>query len=84
MKVVTVKLRTTNETEKALADTMERFNKACNHLSGIAWDTRTFRAFDLHHAGYHATRERFGLPSEMAPPFARAQLTQENRLRRFL
>jgi len=65
VKVITVKLRTTTETEQALADTMERFNKACNHLSGIAWDTRTFRSFDLHHAGYHATRELFGLPSQL-------------------
>ena len=65
VKVVTVKLRTTTETAQALADTMERFNKACNHLSGVAWDTKTFRAFDLHHAGYKITRELFGLPSQL-------------------
>lgn len=65
VKTITVKLRTTAETEQALANTMERFNKACNHLSGIAWDTKTFRVFDLHHAGYHAVRELFGLPAQL-------------------
>ncbi len=65
LKVITVKLRTTTETEQALADTMERFNKACNHLSGVAWDSKTFRVFDLHHAGYGETRRLFGLPSQL-------------------
>lgn len=65
VKVITVKLRTTSETEMALADTMDRFNKACNHLSGMAWNTRIFRAFDIHHAGYHQTRELFGLPAQL-------------------
>ncbi len=65
VKVVTVKLRTTPETEQALFDTMQLFNKACNHLSGIAWEAKTFRAFDLHHAAYHQTRELFGLPAQL-------------------
>ena len=70
VKIVTLKLRMTTE-KPALADTMERFNKAYNHLSGIAailrksgvaWDTRTFRASDRHHAAYHAVREQSCLP----------------------
>ena len=72
VKIVTLKLRMTTETEPGLADTMERFNKAYNHLSGIAailressvaWDTRTFRASDRHHAAYHAVREQSCLPA---------------------
>lgn len=65
VKAVRVKLRTNDVTAAALADTMSRFNAACNALSQKAWDTQTFRAFDLHKAAYHATRAEFGLPSQL-------------------
>ena len=44
---------------------MARFNAACNALSKKAWDTQTFRAFDLHKLTYHATRAAFGLPAQL-------------------
>ena len=65
VKTVRVKLRTNEKTAAALADTMARFNAACNALSRLAWDTQTFRQFDIHAAGYHKTRTDFGLPSQL-------------------
>ena len=44
---------------------MSRFNAACNALSQLAWQTQTFRAFDLHKIAYHAIRADFGLPSQL-------------------
>ncbi len=65
VKTVRVKLRTNEKTAAALADTMARFNAACNALSQLAWETQTFRQFDLHAAGYHKTRADFALPSQL-------------------
>jgi putative transposase len=62
---VTVKLRVTEESAAALAETFDRFNAVCNHLSQIAWETKTFRAYDLHHAAYHVLRAEFGLPAQL-------------------
>ena len=65
VKSVTCKLRTNSITADALADTMAKFNAACNALSRQAWDTETFRVFDLHRLAYHATRAEFGLPAQL-------------------
>jgi putative transposase len=65
VKVVTLKLRVTEESAAALVDTFDRFNALCNRLSHIAWETKTFRAYDLHHATYHTLRAEFGLPSQL-------------------
>jgi putative transposase len=66
VKAVRVKLRTNETTAAALADTMAKFNAACNALSQIAWDTQTLRQFDLHKIAYHQIRADFGLPSQLA------------------
>ncbi len=65
VRAVRAKLRTNNVTADALADTMTKFNAACNALSQIAWDTQTFRHFDLHKLAYHRVRADFGLPSQL-------------------
>jgi len=65
VKAIRVKLRTNGTSAAALADTMSRFNAVCNSLSQIAWDTQTFRQFDLHKAAYHQIRADFGLPSQL-------------------
>lgn len=65
VKAVRVKLRTNDVTAAALADTMSRFNAACNSLSLKAWETQTFRAYDLQKAAYHQTRADFGLPAQL-------------------
>ncbi len=64
MKAVRVKLRTNDITAAALAETMARFNAACNALSQKAWDTRTFRAYDLQKLAYHQVRADFALPAQ--------------------
>lgn len=45
--------------------TLETANAACNYLSGLAWETDTFKKFDLHHLGYEATRAAFPLSSQV-------------------
>jgi len=65
VKVVIVKLHVTEEGAAALAETFDRFNAACNRLSQIAWETRTFRAYELHAKAYHAIRAEFGLPAQL-------------------
>src|SRR5437867_7396502 len=64
-KTVTCKLRVDEEKAVALDATFERFNAVCNHLSGIAWETKTFRPFALHKVAYHATRAGFGLTAQL-------------------
>src|SRR5262249_54530256 len=65
VRVVTVKLRVTEESAAALAETMALFNAVCNRLSGIAWETKTFRAYELHGVAYHKIRAEFGLPAQL-------------------
>jgi putative transposase len=65
VKTVTCKLRVNEETAAALAATMALFNAVCNRLSAIAWETNTFRAFDLHKLAYHPVRAEFGLPAQL-------------------
>jgi putative transposase len=65
VRTVTCKLRVTEENAAALTQTIALFNAICNRLSELAWETRTFRAYDLHHAAYHSLRAEFGLPSQL-------------------
>ncbi|RIH85132.1 hypothetical protein Mterra_01787 [Calidithermus terrae] len=60
-----VKLLPTPEQRAWLLDTMRRFNAACDHISGVAWETRTFKQIPLHHRVYHAVKDRFGLSAQM-------------------
>lgn len=61
-----IKLLPTPEQAVALSATLRRCNEACNWLSAQAFETQTFRQFDLHRLGYRETRERFGLASQVA------------------
>jgi putative transposase len=65
VRTVTCKLPVTQETAAALSETMSLFNAVCNRLSEFAWNTKTFRAYDLHREVYHALRAEFGLPSQL-------------------
>jgi putative transposase len=65
VKTVTCKLRVSEESAAALAATMALFNTVCNRLSEKAWETKTFRAFDLHQLAYHPLRAEFGLPAQL-------------------
>ena len=64
--IAKVKLLTTSEQHAALLATLERANEACNYISGVAWDTQTWRQFSLHKLVYYETRERFKLTAQMA------------------
>jgi len=61
-----VKLLPTPEQRGHLLDTMRRFNAACNYISALAWETKTFKQIPLHHLHYHTTKDRFDLSAQMA------------------
>lgn len=48
-----------------LLQTLEKANAACNYASEQAWDSKTFRQYDLHQLVYNDIRERFGLAAQM-------------------
>jgi len=61
-----VKLTPTNEQHKALLETMERFNEACNYISSLAFERYTASQVKLHHLAYRYLREHYGLSAQMA------------------
>ena len=60
-----VKLLPTPEQAGALRHTLEQANAACRFVSDTAWETKTFRQYDLHHKCYQAVREQFGLSAQV-------------------
>src|SRR5688572_14558765 len=62
---VVVKLLPTNSQREALEATLRRVNDACDHASGVAWDTRTFSRYRLQQATYHDIKDRFGLTAQV-------------------
>lgn len=63
--IAQVKLLQTPEQVHALQHTLEAANAACNFLSKQAWQTRTFKQYDLHHRCYRETRDKFELSAQM-------------------
>uniref|UniRef100_A0A6M3LU36 Putative transposase n=1 Tax=viral metagenome TaxID=1070528 RepID=A0A6M3LU36_9ZZZZ len=63
--IAQVKLQPTEQQADALLDTLEKANAACNYISDVAWDTKTFMQYDLHHACYYPVREKFGLSAQV-------------------
>jgi IS605 OrfB family transposase len=61
-----VKLEPAPEQADALQQTVEAFNAACNYLAGVAFALGSANKYKLQHEAYHATREQFGLSSQMA------------------
>ncbi|ADJ28306.1 transposase [Nitrosococcus watsonii] len=64
--VANLKLNPTPDQERALRLTLERCNVACNWLSERAWQTKTFRQFDLHKISYQDLRVKFQLSAQVA------------------
>ena len=60
-----VKLLPTQEQIDALKETLNRVNLACQFISDVAWETKTFRQYDLHHKVYYSVREKFSLSAEI-------------------
>lgn len=48
-----VKLKATPEQHTALVDTMRACNGACERISKVAFESKTFRRYDLHPLTYH-------------------------------
>ena len=61
-----VKLNPTAEQRKLLLDTMELYNKACNRISEMAFNSNTKKQFDIHRLCYNSIRQEFpSLSSQM-------------------
>ena len=60
-----LKLQPTPEQAAALKRTLETANAACNFISSVAWNTRTFGKFALQKLCYQEVRETFGLSAQM-------------------
>lgn len=61
-----LKLKPSPEQAEALAQTMAVGNAACNYISKRAWESKTFRQFDLHKLCYRAVRVDFALSAQAA------------------
>jgi len=62
---IAVKLSPTREQHDSLLKTMEKFNDACNYITGIAFKQQLANKVRLHKIVYYDTRERFGLSAQM-------------------
>ena len=63
--IAQVKLDLTQEQHKSLLATLEVVNDAANYISERAWETKTFRQYDLHHLLYYDIRSRFKLTAQI-------------------
>jgi len=63
---IQLKLLPTPDQADALHRTLIRANEACDYISQVAWDTRTFGKFPLQKLCYQDVRETFGLTAQMA------------------
>ena len=61
-----IQLLPTPEQAEALRRTLETANAACDYISQIAWESKTFRQFPIHRLTYGAVRETFGLAAQLA------------------
>ena len=60
-----VKLEPSEDQCTALLATIHQANQCCHWLSEQAWNTKKFRAYDLHHVAYRRAREKFSLGAQM-------------------
>ncbi len=63
---IQLKLQPTPKQSDALRRTLVRANEACDYISKIAWEDKTFRQFSVHKLCYAAVRETFDLAAQMA------------------
>lgn len=62
---VKVKLLPTPEQKASLVKTIEVFNEACNYISKIAFEKKTFGQVGLHKLVYYDVRDKFNLSAQM-------------------
>jgi IS605 OrfB family transposase len=63
--IATIQLKPNPPQAAVLEGTLERCNAACNWISQRAFQTKTFRQFDLHKLCYQEVRHRFGLSAQV-------------------
>ncbi len=63
--IAQLKLQPTPEQADALKRTVQAANAACDYISSVAWETRTFGKFALQKLCYQEVREQFGLSAQM-------------------
>jgi putative transposase len=63
--IAQLKLLPTPKQADALKRTIETANAACDYISTVAWQTRTFGKFALQKLCYQDVREQFGLSAQM-------------------
>ena len=63
--IAQVKLQPSEEQQNALLSTLEAVNDAANYIGQKAWETQTFRQYDLHHLLYYDLRSRFNLTAQI-------------------
>src|SRR6266566_6066301 len=61
-----IQLLPTPSQADALRRTLETANAACDFISQVAWQSRTFRQFPIHRLTYTAVRETFHLAAQFA------------------
>lgn len=60
-----IKLLPTKDQHQALKETLETVNQASNYISQLAFESKTFKQYDLHKLAYYDIRARFGLSAQM-------------------
>jgi IS605 OrfB family transposase len=63
--IAQIKLQPTPKQAALLQATTERTNAACNYISRVAWQTRTFGKFALQKLCYSDVRSSFGLSAQL-------------------
>lgn len=63
--IAQVKLQTTPDQAVALRRTMEEANRACNFISSVAWEKKTFGQYPLHPLVYKDVRKQFNLSAQV-------------------
>ena len=66
VRTIKVKMLPDSEQSATLLQVFRQFNAACNWISEVAFREKAFRQVPLHAACYHACREKFGLPAQLA------------------
>ena len=60
-----MKLLPSKEQAKLLLETLKQCNKACNYISGIAWENNIFNQFKIHHIAYRLVKDTFNLSAQV-------------------
>ena len=64
--MVNLKLLPSPYQHRALLQTLESANAACNRVSSVAWEQRLFGQYNLHKLTYYPIRQEFSLTAQLA------------------